>query len=432
MDVTVEESGPCRKVVQVRAPAEAVAAPYAETLKAFVSGANLPGFRRGKAPVKLVETRYATDIANETRDRLVPRLYREALRQEGIRPVGVLEVRDVRFDKASGLDFSVVVDVAPDFTLPDYKGIPIKDETVAVGDAQVDRALDDLRERLARFEPATDRGAQPNDLLRVDFDATRDGQPVEGLPAAERQLVEARDFLLYLGDPEFLPGINAALEGVMNGATREVDVSFPAEHPAKALAGQTLHYTVQVKELRARVLPEWTEEILKILNVESEAALRERVHTQLTEHARMNEESRRREAIARHLLERTTLELPQSVVEEETRRTTRMMVQDIARRGATREQIVEQQDHIVSAAAQTSEGRVKLGYILERIADEQQFTVTADDIEARLADMARRYEMPVERLRGELEKRDALDTLERDLRAEKTMAFLLGDAKIAS
>jgi trigger factor len=301
---------------------------------------------------------------------------------------------------------------------------------VAIEDKAVDEAVQHMRERLAHFEPAAGRAAEAGDLLRVDFDATVDGKPLAALAPKEKGLGEARDFMVFLGDPEFLPGFTAGLTGVKEGDTRTVAVTFPANYPVAALAGKAAEYRVAVKGVQQRTLPAVNDEFCKQFGADSEAALRANFREQLEAAAQRSELARQKNEIARFLLERTAFELPQSVVDRETQLAVRQMVQDLARRGGTRDQIVEQQDNIVSEATRSSTDRVRLTYILIRIADEEKIEVTEDEVRAHLEALAQRYQMPMERLRQEMEKRDALEGLARDIRAEKTLDFLQKQARV--
>ena len=430
MNVKVTDAGPCRKVLEVQAPPEAVAGEYDQTVRAFATMAKLPGFRPGKAPLTIVEKHYAKQIADEARDRLVPQFYHQALKEKGLKPVSIVDVKDVVFAKASGLAFHVTVDVAPEIKLPKYKGIPLKPEPVVVADEQVDGTVLRMRERLARFEPAAGRPAQASDLLRVDFDATVDGRPFAEVAPLEKALGEARDFLIYLGEPEFLPGFAKGLTGASAGDTRDLAVMFPADYQVKTLAGRQAQYRVTVKDLQQRVLPELTAEFLKHFEVETEQGLRERIRTQLLEHAQQNEDARQKDEVAKFLLEKTEFELPQSIVDRETQHTVRNMLQDISRRGASREQIVAQQEGIVNEATRNSTERVKLTYILERIADDETITASDEEVEERLKQMAAQYQIPVARLREDIEKRGSLENLRSEVQAQKTLTFLQKEAKV--
>jgi trigger factor len=429
MDVKVADAGPCRKQVTVWAPADSIAGDYREVLGAVGKVARIPGFRLGKASLPIVEKRYAAEIRQETRDRLVPRLYRQALEQEGIKPVAIVGVENVDFDKAKGLGFRVTVDVAPDFRLPKYKNIPLKVLPVTVDDARVDEAIGNLRNRFGRFEPVTGRPARDGDLVRVDYRATCDGQALVELVPDNRAIGEATDFIMHIAEPEFLPGFNEGLKGAALDEQREIVVTFPENHPVKAVAGRRANYAVTVKEIRERVPAALDAGFFQRFGVEDETGLKERVRNGLREEGEQAEAARQRDEIARFLLAKTRFELPQSVVEEETRMTVRHMVNDIVRRGGTREQIVGQQDRIVGAATDASTGRVRLTYILLRIADEVGIAVTDADVAERIAAMARRYQMKPEQLRAELEKRDGIERLTTDLRADKAMSWLVDAAR---
>ena len=145
MKVSVENAGGCRRVVQVDAPADAIAEEYSNVLEAYRKAARIQGFRKGKAPLDVVEKRYSKEIADDTSDRVIPGLYRKAIEQESIDPVASVDVEDVRLSRNEGITFKVTLDVAPEFRLPRYKKISLKREKVEIGEKDVDDALNRLR-----------------------------------------------------------------------------------------------------------------------------------------------------------------------------------------------------------------------------------------------------------------------------------------------
>jgi trigger factor len=430
MKVNVEGVNACRKVLHVQVPSEDTKAEYEQVVQAYAGSARIPGFRKGKAPPAVVERKFSKAIAEEARERLVPRYYREALDKEGIVPVAIVSVQDVEFAKDAGLDFKVTVDIAPAFKLPRYKKISLKRQKVEVTEEDVDKALTRIREQFSRFEDVEGRELRDGDLARIDYSGLHGGQPVGDLAPDCSGLGEGKDFWVLMGEPEFLPGFSAALKGAAAGETRDIDVQFPDDYHVGAVAGKAARYTVTVKGMRERILPEFDEALLKQLQAGSEAALRERVRNELVDAAEANEKHRLQDEIAKHLLKKTTFDLPQSVVDHETNTAAQDIVRRMAMGGHTREQIQARRDEIVGAATQASTDRVKLSYILGRIAEAEKITVTDEDREARLKDLAERSGTSVERVKADLDKADAHERLRRDIRAEKTLQFLLEHAKI--
>jgi trigger factor len=415
--------------MHVEVPPEGVAPEYENVLQEYVKYGRVPGFRPGKAPAKVVERHYAKGIADETKDRMVPKAYREALKENRVDAVAVVDVQDVKMEKTQGLTFRVTLDVAPEFKLPKYKKIPLKENPVQVEDKEVDAAFKRLLDGYARFEDTADRPVKDGDLVRVDYKGQCDGKTVAEMTPDSAGLGEGKDFWVLCGDREFLPGFNAGLLGGATNEQREIKIRFPADYHVKAVAGKEATYTVLIKAIRQKILPEINAEFLKQFEVDSEATLRDRIKKDMLAHAEKSEKDRQKDEIAAFLLKETEFDLPSSVVEQETNLAVRSMVQRFARQGASREQIVERQDDIVNAASKSSKDRVKLSYILSRIASEEKQEVQDSEVDARVELLAKHYDMPVEKFKEELEKRNGMEGLRSDIRQEKTMDFLLEHAK---
>lgn len=433
LNVKVEDRGPCRKILRIEVPAGIVSEEYGRVVEAFSRAARVDGFRPGRAPRAIVERRFAKEILEETKDQVLPRSYQAALKQAGLEPVAVVGMSEVELLKDQPLVFEVTVDVPPAFDLPDYRGIPVKDQKPALTEARVDEAIGRLRERRARFEDCADGVALEGDLVRLDYTGTCDGRPISEVDGAAEVLAQAKDFWVPLGDPrEVVPGMSARLKGGRVGETREVAVTFPAEFPIAALAGRAAVYQVTIKAVRRRVLPEWDEAFLQSVGAASVEELREHVRRGLAEADETLERRRREGEIIQWLLEHTRIEaLPPSVVEEETRAAIRDIVYENARRGVPREKIEESRDDIFEAATKSSADRLRLMYILRRIAAAEGITATDGDLERHIEGLAMRAGMTPERLRGELERREgALEDLRREARARKTLQWLLDAARV--
>ena len=416
--------------MHVEAPADAVREEYTGVVAAYRKQARIPGFRKGKAPVAVIESRFAGQIKEDTKEAALPRLYREALKQEGIVPVSIVSVRDVSLDTASGISFKVLIDVAPDFKLPKYRKITLKSQKAEVTAAQVDEQVDHLRERHARFDDVAGRPVQRGDLVLIDYHAVCDGQPVAELSQDAAALGDATDFWVLAEDSGFLPGFADGLDGLSSGEEKDLAIQFPADFRVADLAGKQATYHVAVKGLRERVLPALDAAFLKRLNMATAEALQDRIRKELTKAAAQRVAADLRDQAARFLLDKTQFDLPQSIVEQETKLAVRSIVQRSAMQGATDAQLEEQKDDILHAATRTSTERVKVSYILSRIADDENIQVSDDEVEERVKEMAAGYQMPPEQFRSELEKRNGVEHLSSDIRAEKTLDFLVENAKV--
>ncbi len=431
MKVNIENSDGCRRVIGIDVPADDARSDYDTIVGAFIKNAKVSGFRQGKAPLALVEKRYSKSIIQETKDRLIPRFYNEALEQEGIAPVAVIDVQNVEFGRDDGLKFKVIIDVAPEFKLPKYKKIALKRESVEVADEDVEKTLSDILQRFARFEDIADKPVASGDMVQIDYEATSDGKPLGEVANDASDISKGEDFWVPTGESEFVPGLNAALEGTSVGDTLTVDVDFPADYNVSTVVGLKAVYSVTIKGVRTSVAPEIDEEFLKRFDVESEDALRARIRTDLEEAAQSKETGRLRDEISKFLIEKTKMDLPQSLVERETHSLVRDMLTRAAQQGGSREMLEQHRDEIYGSASQNAQNRVKLSYIVTRICAEENIEITDEDVENRLEEIAQRYGMPVDRIRPELEKQDeGLQNLRTEVHGGKAMDFLLENAKI--
>ncbi|MFC1497016.1 trigger factor [Verrucomicrobiota bacterium] len=430
MKVTVQDAASCRKILHVEVPDDGVVDEYGKVINVYAESVKVPGFRKGKAPAHVVERRYAKNIAEETRDRLIPRFCKEALAQEEINPVALIGVHDVDFEDGKRLAFKVTVDVAPQFKLPKYMKIKLKATKVVVADTEVEEAYNRLLDSFARFEDVARTDVCEGDLVKVDYVGTCEDKPLREFAPNCAGIDEGKDFWVFLGDREFLPGFSQALIGSTVNQEIKVNVHFPDDYHVTEVSGRDAIYMVVPKGIREKILPELNEEFWKKLNVGSEAELREKIRQELLETAESNEKNRLKEEISKYLLENTKLDLPKSVVDHETNLVARNMVENIAMRGATKEQIEAQKDDILNMAVKSSKDRVKLSYILEQIAEKENIQVEENEVEGRIAAMAEYNKTSADRLKSELNKRNSMEKLKSDIRSEKTLDFLLEHSKI--
>ena len=433
MKIVVEQVGPCRKVLKIEVPAETVAAEYKKVVAEFAKRARIKGFRPGKAPVAVVEQQFAKDVLEETREQVVPRAYREAILEKKLQPVAIVDVSEIKVDKTLPLSFKVTVDVQPEFTLPEYKGVAVKSRAVAVKDEDVEKVVTNLQERNAHFETVTGRAATKGDVVEIDYEGVCDGRPLAEIAPDRPELAQGKDFWVLVADegPLFLPGLPSQLEGMEVGQTRDATVAFPEDYRVKSVAGKTAQYKVTARGVRERHLPEMNEEFLKTVGAESADDLRNKIRENLREAGETAERNRQKDDLVKWLMEHTELtDLPQTMVEEEARHIIQNVVQENVRRGVAKEQIEANREDIFSRAAQSSSDRVKLDYVLSRVADQEKVTVDEADVDRRVAEMAVRYGMEPQRLKAEMEKRETLGGMRHSLRLEKAVDLLLGMAVV--
>jgi len=290
-----------------------------------------------------------------------------------------------------------------------------------------------MRERMAEFKDAPEGyAAADGDACQVDYEAVADGQPLAEVVPDAGTFASGKDAWAMVGrDGSVVPGLGEALAGSTPGAAREFDTTFADDHPTAALRGRSVHYRATVKSLRQRHVPEFDEAFCKRLGVESVDAFRTIIRQRIEREAEQREEGRRRDEIAGYLLRNTTFDVPRTLVDQETRSGVQQIVQDSMRAGMTREQLTEQQAAIVQAATEQAQQRLRVSFILTRIAAAEKIEASTAEINARIARMAATRGIPVEQVRAEVEERYGMDALANDICCNKAMDWLLANAKDA-
>ncbi len=284
----------------------------------------------------------------------------------------------MQFGRGQALQFTATVETAPEFQLPEYKGLPAQLETKSVTDADVERALELLRGQHAKFETVA-RPLADGDMAVVNYTGTCDGKPITELAPTAKGLTEQKNFWVETADGSFIPGFAAQLIGAQAGEKRTVNVDFPADFVTPQLQGKKGVYEVELVEVKEKVLPPVDDELAKKFGAENLEKLKEGVRKDLENELKYSQSKAVRAQTVRALLGRVNFELPESAVASETRNVVYDLVRQNTQRGIARELIEQQKDEIYSAAAVNAKERVKLAFLVQRIAEQEKITVTQED-----------------------------------------------------
>jgi trigger factor len=430
MSVTIEIAGPCRKKLRVEISAERVAGTRAEILREFRQVAALPGFRPGKAPEPMVEKRYAKEIDEEVRKKLIPESYRETVAEQKLRVVGMPQIEKVEHQPGQPMLYTALVDVAPEFALPEYKGIAVKRKEVVVTEEDVTKMVDALREQQADFVSVEGRGVKTGDFAVINYTGVADGKPISELAPDAKGMGEHQGFWVLIEADSFLPGFCEQLIGATKGEKRQVLINFAADFPQKSLAGKKATYFVDVTDIKEKKLSEVNEEFAKKLGADSVEKLKEQVRKGIATEREADAESELRNQVVEHLLKQTQFDLPDSLVAAETRSIVYDVVRENTMRGVTRDELEQRKNDIYGFAAQNAKDRLRASFILDAVADKENIAVEEDELEERIAQIAQRNRTTPERLKAQLTERDEMGQIEDQVRVAKTLDFLLSNAKV--
>jgi trigger factor len=429
MNVEVKPMGSCRVNVLVTADSSETKPDYRAVLNKFIQEGRIKGFRKGKAPLEMVHKMFGEEILKETRSRLFDRLYKDALKQADLKMVGLLGLKDMNFSPETGITFTLVADIEPDFSLPAYKGIAVKPQEPAVTAEEVDDYIERMRSAFAKFEEAPEGYViQANDLACIDFKATIDGKPLTEIAPDADKIAAGTDFWFQLEEKQFLPEIIGAITGTKSGAEETVKVKFPKNFVIEALQGCKAVYEVKVKAARCRVMPS-EKELCKQLHAASMKEFKDDVRARMLESAKDKEMQRRRQAVTEHLLKKADFDLPESELSDAVNSILEQMKRDAQYRGIKAEDIQAQRDEILNSATQSAMHQVRMRYIVRDIARQEGITATQEEIDARTEAMAGDYKMTAEELRKRIAENGNEGAVAEQVVFEKTLAFLLAEAK---
>jgi trigger factor len=407
-----------RKSVKVEIPQDVVDAEIDRLAHDYSRKARIPGFRPGKAPARVIKQRFRDQILHDVAQDLIPRAMGDALRERGVEPIDTPDVRDVTVEEGRPLTFTASFDTVPAFEPGDLSTISLQRPAVAIDDEAVNGALQRLRERGARFEPVEGRGIDHGDTVVLDLERGEGDTHT--------------DVSIELGHQSNPPGFDEQLLGLDVGATKSFVITYPQDYPIGELASQDVSYTVKVKGLKRRVLPELDDEFAKDLGeFDTLDALTARIREDLEHGARHEADRALRADLMKQLAPRVPFEVPGSLVEREIDR----RIEDFARR--LMDQRVDPRQAGIDWNAfresqrETARNTVAAALVLDEITRREQIDVTEDELEREIASYAERTGRTPAAVRAALEKEGGLSRIAAGLRREKSIDFVMSRAKIA-
>ena len=415
--------------MRVEIDAQKVDETFESVTKDFRREANLPGFRPGKAPKEMVLRKYEKDIQDETKRKLISEAYHKAIEEQKLDVLGQPDIEEIQFSRGQPLQFAATIETAPEFELPDYKGLPVKRELRTVTDEDVERALDMLREQRVSFTKV-ERPVQTGDIAVVNYTGTCEGKPITELAPTAKGLTEQKNFWVEATPNSFIPGFADQLMGAKAGDKRTVTVDFPADFVTPQIAGKKGNYEVEVVEVKEKALPSLDEALAKAYGAENLEKLQAGVRRDLENELKFKQDKTLRTELVRALLGRVNFDLPETAVAHETRNVVYDLVQENTKRGVPRQVIEQQKEQIFSAATHNAKERVKVQFLLQKIAEKEDIKISQEEIAQRVHHLAGMYQIPADKFLRDLQKRNGLIEIYDQIMNEKVIDFLQQNAKI--
>jgi trigger factor len=429
MNITVEDVAPCKKRLKIEVPANRVKQAYDKVADDFQREARIPGFRPGHAPRTVVVKKFHKDIESEAQRTLVPEAYREAIEEKKLRVVSQPEIEDLKYQAGLSLSFSTVVELVPEFKMPEYKGITIAKQETAVTDEEIEKALTSLAEQRASFEDAPERPLAMEDFAVISYTGKLDDKPMADLVPDAKNLAHNPNFWLWMRTEGFLPKFAEQCVGMKKGETRTVEVEFPADFPQTALAGKKAQYDVELKEIKVKNAPVLDDAFAQELAKMNLAELKTKVRENMEQEKKNRAQQTSRAEIVQKLLGAVQFELPPTAVDEETNATVYDIVAENQGRGVSAETLEEKKDEIFANAAKAARESVKFKFIAAQIAETEKIDVTNEQMAQHIAFLAQREGLTMEKMVDRIRKNNAFGIIRQQLIRQAVLDFLLKEAK---
>jgi trigger factor len=414
-----------RGVLTVEVSAEKVNEGLTAAFNKVVKQVNVPGFRKGKMPRPMFEKRFGVEsLYQDALDILLPEAYGSAIDETGIEPIDRPDIDIEQMEKGKELIFKATVQVKPEVTLGEYKGLEVEAFDTNVADEDVANELKTLQERQAELVVKEEGTIETGDTVVLDFEGFVDGEAFEG--------GKAENHSLEIGSESFIPGFEEQLVGLATGESKDVEVTFPEEYHAAELAGKPAVFKVTIHEVKGKELPALDDEFAKDVDDEVETldALKEKIRTRLENSKKHEAEHHLRDTVVENAAANAEVEVPDVMVNSEVNRMLQEFEQRLQMQGMNLElyfQFSGQDENALrEQMKEEAVNRVRVNLTLEAIAKAENLEVTDEDVNAELENMAGMYNMTVDSIKQAL---GGLEGVKADLKLKKAVDFLVENKK---
>lgn len=418
------EAETCIRELAIEVPADAVRREAEEITAVYRRKARIPGFRPGKAPATVIRQHFHDDIQGEVAQSLVPKYFHDAVKAKNFSVVGQPRFEDVKVEDGQPLTCKATFEILPEFELKNYRALEVDEGTAAVTDADVEKAVEEMRERASSFEVVSDRPAGDGDLLMVNYKGLN---PVD-LSAAP---VEAHDATIHLGGEGTVAEFNENLRGTRGGDRREFDVHYAADYAHKPLAGKTLHYSVEVLSVKKKVMPPADDDLAKsVSEFQTLEELRKKLRENLAGQKKQQAEAEARNKLLEILIEAHTFPLPQALVEAQLDRKIERVAGRLLMQRIDPRSLGVDWNKVREDSRPDAEKEVRGALVLEKIAAAEKIEVSDEELDEAIRTLSEESGEAPAALKTRLTREGTLDRIKSTRRNRKALDFIYQSAHI--
>ncbi|MCL2639606.1 MAG: trigger factor [Phycisphaerales bacterium] len=424
--VKIENLGAVRKKVSVEVPAERIKGKLDEAYNELIHDAVLPGFRRGRAPKRLIEKRFGTDMKNTVKQQLVGEAYTMAVEDHKLSAIGDPEINleKIELPAEGPMAFSFEVEVTPEFELPSIEKLAVKKPTLEANEERLNLAVENLRKYFGNWHDSTEPAKETDTIVADVKVASEDGTVV-----AEQAAVSLPPKMDTIAGVKF-DDINTKLVGATIGSTITLEGTAPQDHPEEKLRGQKIKVDLAIKGIRYQNLPEVNQDFATMLGFDSVDALKTDLKERLVTQLEQETKGAMAQQVYRYLLSNTTLDLPAKLSQRQMGNVLRRRATELMERGVPEAEIVQQIDTLRISSAQQAAVDLRLFFILGKLAEQFGIEVKDEEVNNRIASIAMQYGRRPEKLKSQMSASGQLEQMYLQIRDGKVVDKLLETAEI--
>tara|TARA_E500000331_G_scaffold271297_1_gene263014 strand:+ start:35601 stop:36890 length:1290 start_codon:yes stop_codon:yes gene_type:complete len=420
MSFKIEDLSSTEKKALFDIDAKEVAKSFNGVVKLFQKDADLKGFRKGKVPLKVVESIYASQIDEEIKTRIINDNLRKLALEEKINIVKTSNLEFKDFNKEKNFEFSFNFEFIPEIKLSEYKSMEVEKEIFSIEQKDIDKAIENLLINFATNEEVPKRKKiQKKDILSINFSGKVEDKIIKDL-VRENALIE-------LGNDSLIPDIEAEIKNMTLGEEKNFDVTYPSEFPIAEAAGKIVNCTVIINKIYKKVIPELDDDFMKKLGIESKEMLEERVASDLERSCNEKSEGSLRRNIGDKLISDNNFEFPKSFLTDEEKRLENEYLARMNEKGIKTEEVDSKTKGVIKESA---ERNVKLALIFAEISKVENILVDDNEIEQVIASIAKSQNTQISKVKKYYKDNNLMDDVKVKLTDEKVIRFLVSEAKI--
>jgi trigger factor len=404
----------CKRSLEIEIPLEEVERARERVTNSIRQRVRLPGFRPGKAPISMIQSRFEGEIRHEVLELLLPQAFRDRVQKDDLKVVGTPDISDLHFEPGQPIRFKADFEVAPEFEIGEYRGLPAKYEEPAVSDEEVEKRLESLRESKAEYPNLDPRPIENGDYVLLHLKSLAGlAEPID------------QDVQIEVGGEETIPAFNEALIGVNPDEVKQVEVTYPDDYGQERLAGKTVHFELTPKFIRKKELPALDDEFARDLgDFQSLDELRDTLRKTIFQEKQYVAQQAAKEELIDHLVQNNDFPVPEAYVDRQIENQIRMQLG-----GIDPSKLKLDWQKVKESQRDKAVRNVKASLLLEKIADREGIHASKDEVDREVQRIARQQREAVAVTRARLDKEGALSRIAGQIETEKTLQFLFDQAQ---